>query len=232
VEPRFADGWDSANAPRRVAKVLAMELALRPTLPIDELAFAAIGELAVSYRGERAWYAQARLLPLGGLVGKGHDQGLFGAYGAAGYDHQLFAIGLGMGVLRGSNVWDDYDYDGYEDEDFVFSITQSVRLGALDGLSLNVTNAFVLDDERWNFAFVEIGLQVPVGRRTWLTANGAGGGYAGFFYGELGLRRLLFGDRSGGSLFVRPSVGVAGVDTRDGTWSPGPMVGIHLEWRQ
>ena len=229
------DRAESILAPPRIAKSLAFEFALRPYLPIDELAFAAVGQLGVSYRGERPWYVQGQLYPIGGLVGKGRERGLFGAFASGGYDHSLFSVGVGIGALRGTTeTWFDYYGDSVRapEHSFAFSVTQSVRLGALDGLHMAVTNAFVLEDDRWQFGFVDVLLQAPTGRRTWIVVDGGGGGYARFFYGEVGLRRLVRGDRGQGALFVRPSVGAAGVEADDGGLTGGPMVGIHLELRR
>lgn len=226
---------ESIIAPPRIANSLSFEFALRPYLPIDELAFAAVGQLGVTYRGERPWYVQGQLYPIGGLVGKGRERGVFGASASGGYDHPLFSVGFGVGALRGTTeTFFDY-FDGSPrapDHSFALSVTQSARLGALDGLHMAVTNAFVLKNDRWEFGFVDVLLQAPTGRRTWIVVDGGGGGYARYFYGEVGLRRLIRGDRGQGALFVRPSVGAAGVEADDGGLAGGPMVGIHLELRR
>lgn len=227
---------DSAVAPSRIGGVLMLEAGVRPFLPLDELAFAGIGDLAATYRGERPWYAEARLSPLGGFVGKGRDTGLFGASASAGYDHPLFSVGLGVGVLKRADL--EYrsaptgEWSEELDEGMAFAVSQSARLGALDGLSLSLTNAFVLNDDRWRFGMIDVKAQVPVGRRTWIVGAGGGGEQAGLFYAELALKRLVRGDRGSGSLFVQPSVGVAGIDTYDDSMVPGPMVGVRLEWRR
>ena len=109
---------------------------------------------------------------------------------------------------------------------------QQARLGALDGLNFMLTNAFVLVDQRWHFGYFDLTVQVPLNRKTWLTAAGGGAQQAGYAYGELGLRRLLRGDRGSGSLFVKPSVGAAGIDNRYDGYGFGPMIGCHFEWRR
>jgi hypothetical protein len=82
------------------------------------------------------------------------------------------------------------------------------------------------------FGFFDLNLQIPLNRQTWLTAAGGGGRQAGYLYGELGLKRLLRGDRGSGSLFVKPSVGVAGIDNHRDGFGAGPMIGCQLEWRR
>lgn len=227
---------ESAVAPRRLGALLVVEGSLRPFLPIGALAGAALAELSASYYAERAFYARVRAFPLGGRVGRGRDVGVLGAIAEAGYDHALFSVGLGAGAVRRGDGYASFSRDGIErwerDESVALAVVQAARLGALDGLSLRVTNAFLLDDARWRFGFLDASMQVPAGRRTWVGVAGGGGAQSGFFYAELSLRRLVRGDRGRGSLFVRPSVGLSGIDTRDSAgWSPGPMVGMHLEWR-
>jgi hypothetical protein len=231
---------ESRSFPPRVGGVFLLEASLRPILPIDTLSFAGLAELGLTYRGERYWFAEARLFPFGGLVGEGKDTPVVGAQGLVGYDHPYFAVGLGAGVIMRGEVSSEWSSRlqttlYYEDEGPAFSATQFARLGAADGLHLIIRSSFVLLDDGWQPAMAEVRGQIPVGNNTWLAPAGGGGAEAGFFYAEVGLRRLLYGDRKSGSLFARPSAGVAGVEKRDrdyDTMRPGPMVGFHIEWRK
>jgi hypothetical protein len=234
VQPRE----ESRLFPSRVGGVTVLELSVRPLLPIDTRAFGGIGELALSYIGERHWFVQARGFPLGGIIGEGRDTPLMGALAQGGYDHPYFAIGIGAGALTRGAWHEDYDptimnYRHRTTQSTRFAIGQYARLGPSDGLNLTAQSLFVLLDD-WKFGFFELRGQIPLTRGTWLTPGGAGGAQAGFFYGEIGLRHLLLGDRRSGSLFVRPSVGVAGVDKRDrfDSMRIGPMIGFHVEWRK
>jgi hypothetical protein len=228
---------ESKLFPSRRGGLLLLEGSARPLLPIDTRAFAGMADVALSYIGERHWFAELRGFPLGGIVGEGRDTPLMGAIAQAGYDHPYFALGLGAGaLLRGawSEEWQQQGnvYVTRASQSTHFAISQYARLGARDGLNLSVQSVFVLVDD-WKFGFVEVRSQIPLTRGTWLVPAGAGGEQAGFFYTELGLRRLMRGDGGSGSLYVRPSVGAAGVDKRDG-WNSmriGPMIGFHLEYR-
>jgi hypothetical protein len=229
---------ESRNFPSRVGGVLELEGSLRPILPIDARAFAGIAELAATYRGQRNWFVQARVFPAGGIVGKGRDAPLFSALAQVGYDHPYFAVGVGAGAMTRGSFEYDYDYQAQVSRTHVsqstrFTIAQYGRLGAVDGLHLAAQSVFVLLDE-WQFGWFELRGQIPVAAGTWLTPAYGGGEEAGFFYADLGLRRLLYGDRRSGSLFARPSVGAAGVDRRDdySGMRVGPMVGVHVEYRR
>ena len=227
---------DSTVAPSRIGDLLTVEAGARPFLPLKSQKFALLAEFAASYYGARPWYVQARILPLGLAVGSERNVVLFGGSVVAGYDQQYFSVGVGIGAARRGGLVSHND-NGVASERFEqslrFSVTQAARLGAQDGLHLSAQSSFVLLTDRWALAFFELKGQVPINRETWLAPAGGGGRQTGFFYVEMGLRRLLRGDRGHGSLFVRPSVGMAAVDARtaDSAWHPGPMVGVHLEWR-
>ena len=227
----------SLLAPQRIGGLWSVEGALRPYLPLQSLGVALLASGAVTYRGERAWYAQLQLMPLGGTLTKGQDAGLLGGSVSAGYDHQYFSLGLGVGTLRRGEWHDDYDpvqhlSRSWVEHSYGLAVTQHARLGALDGLNFMLTNAFVLDKQRWRFGYFDLSFQVPLNRQTWLTAAGGGGRQAGFLYSELGLKRLLRGDRGSGSLFVKPSVGVAAIDNLHDGFGAGPMIACQVEWRR
>jgi hypothetical protein len=229
---------ESKLFPSRMGGYFVLEGSVRPLLPIDTRAFALMGEASLGYVGGRHWFAEVRGFPLGGMFGEGRDTPLLGAIAQAGYDHPFFAIGAGGGALTRGAWHEGYDptsqrYVTRAEQNTRAAIAQFARLGPRDGLNLSALSVFVLVDD-WKFGFIEVRGQVPIVRGTWLTPAGAGGAEAGFFYAELGLRKQIYGDRGGGSLFVRPSVGAAGVDKRD-SWSSmraGPMIGIHVEWRK
>jgi hypothetical protein len=227
----------SMLAPPRPARVLRVEGGIRPYLPLRSLGVATLADASVTYHGESAWYAQAQFFPLGGTATKGADVSLFGFAASLGYDHHYFGVGLGLGTLRRGAFHADFDpiqrrTREWVEHSFGLSITQSLRVGALDGLSFSFSSAFVLDDERWRFGYFDLTAQIPLNRQTWLTVGGGGAEEAGYLYAEVGLRRLVSGDLGAGSLFVKPSAGVAGIDNRIDGVGPGPMVGCHLEWRK
>ena len=227
----------SKLTPPRRGRLLRVQGGFRPYLPMRSLGVATLADATVTYHGERAWYVQGQLQPLGGTATRGQDATVFGGAASAGYDHPYFAVGLGLGTLRRGDFHLDFDPIQHRtrewgEHSFGLSVTQALRVGALDGLSLSFANAFVLDAERWRFGYFDLRMQFPINRQTWLTLSGGGAQEADFLYAEVGLRRLIHGDLGAGTLFVEPSVGVAGVDNRIDGVGPGPMIGCHLEWRK
>ena len=129
------------------------------------------------------------------------------------YDTRAFKVGLGLGgstinehagdIQSGSSHWDRAGV----------TIAQLARLGAGDGLHLEVVNSFVLADGQFAYGGTEVSLQSPaaiVSSTVWLVARG-GGGTAGFGFGEVGLRVLTVGNGGAGSLFLTPTIGGATV---------------------
>jgi hypothetical protein len=221
----------SLIAPPRVGGVMLLEGGVVPFLPIGRLGVGALANVAFTYLGERAFYLRAEVGPGGGVIASGENGAVFAGHVLGGYDHTYFSVGIGAGLLLGNHerLYDDYDAYG---TDPVFSFKQSMRLGARDGLQLQVDTAFALADREWHFAYTEASAQIPLGTRTWLTLSGGGGDVGRFVHGALGLRRLVRGDGGPGSLFVKPNVGMVGIERVDTSgMDAGPAVGVHLEWR-
>ena len=190
-------------APERVS---GFELALdaRPFLGSGAAGFLATGHIA--YRAERPFFARLNLEPFG-YSGSGRAQfGQFHGLLSLGYDHDWFEMSLGVGVMRAR--LDDWDrrFDGVG-----VTLSNTVRLGARDGLHLSVTNSFVVVGGSPEWASVSSSMQIPLRPGKWLVFRGGGGGAAGFAYGDVGLRILTRGDRGPGSLFITPAVGGVGV---------------------
>lgn len=221
-------------APARMGRLLSFEGTLRPFLPVDGGSFAVLGDLAVTYLAEGPWFARAELHPLGAILGTGKDGVAFGALASAGYDQTYFGIGLGLGGMHTTRSAWDAEYEGVSRSNFELAVTQTVRLGARDGLNLTLRNALRLSDGEWAFGWFDGHAQLPVGNGSWLMAHGSGGDAPGYALGEVGFRRLVRGNGADGSLFVRPSAGFAAIAQRDGSdrsFQGGPMIGMHLEYR-
>jgi hypothetical protein len=217
-------------APPRVPRLLHLEGGISPYLPIGNLGLGALADASVTYAFERPLYVRAELSPMGLILSKESDAGVLTGHVLAGYDHNYFAVGLGLGLLMG-NRSSLYEW-GRSGAAPVLSVKQATRLGARDGLNVRVDTTFALAAEQWQFAAVEVNAQIPLGARTWLTLGGGGGEASRYARGSLGLRRLVYGHGGSGSLFVSPSVGVVGVTQLSGTTTEaGPSVGVHLEWR-
>ena len=124
-------------------------------------------------------------------------------------------------------------------------MVQQVRIGAVDGLGLDVLSHVTLFHSRFEFSGMSARGQIPMGDRFWLLITG-GGGAAGFGYGELGVRALLRGNGDKDSFFFTGTVGGVGVfdnlNTRCGNTQfefdcdeevlyAGPTIGAGGEWR-
>lgn len=229
----------SRLAPERIGDQLVLEGSVRPFLPIDNLAFAMQGDLAATYLPAMDAYAKVELKPLGLFLGSDNTAGYAGAYASAGYDQTYFSLGLGVGMLYSQRLLEDYD--SYYDESpartegqTLFSVLQSVRLGARDGLHFSVSTALAIQDDRWTFGWIECQGQLPVGSRSWVVVHGSGSPEPGYFYTEFGFRRMVRGNGGPGSLFLRPSAGVAGMENNKALYdslSMGPMIALHVEGR-
>ncbi|MFT3922427.1 MAG: hypothetical protein QM778_07835 [Myxococcales bacterium] len=225
-------------APERIGDQLVLEGSIRPFLPVDKISFAAQGDLAGTWLPKMDAYAKLELKPLGLLVGKDSSPSYAGAYASAGYDQTFFSLGLGLGMLYSRRV---IDINAYGDDSYPlstesrvqFSVLQQVRLGARDGLHFGVSTAVVLSGDSWKFGWIECDAQVPLGSRSWGVVRGSGAPEPAYFFTEFGFRRLVRGNGGPGSLFLRPSAGVAGIQQRNHyeSFSIGPLIGIHVEGR-
>jgi hypothetical protein len=184
------------------------------------------------------------LRPLGLLVGKDNSPSYAGAYASAGYDQTYFSLGLGVGVLYSQRT---VQHDGYSDDggyhsspptfegQTQFSVLQQVRLGARDGLHFAASSAVKLRGDTWEFGWFEGLVQFPLGARTWGVLRGSGSPEPSYFFTEVGFRRLVRGNGGPGSVFVRPTAGVAGIVSQRSSSGEdlaiGPLIGLHVEGR-
>jgi hypothetical protein len=232
----YAEAALTANStsPPRTPGLLVLEAGLRPFLPIERVGVGVLSELAITYFANIPLYVRAELRPFGGRAGSGRDSGVFGSFGEVGYDHTYLGIGVGAGALYYQK---DFDVAAGQrrDDKLALGALLHVRIGSGDGVNAQLTTAFALRDQRWDFGFFDLTGQTPLGGRTWLTGGIGGGPGAGFLYAEIGLRLLISGNGQAGSIFIRPSVGLAGIDRRLSNDSDdlgvGPMVGLHIESR-
>jgi hypothetical protein len=151
------------------------------------------------------------------------------------YDHRVFEVGFGGGWATIANGRDTDDTHG-------FSVEQLARLGAVDGLHLQVRNTFLLYDGAFEYGGTEGIAMVPVTSRYALFVRGAGG-MMGHGFGEVGLRVLGVGNGDRGSVTFDATLGGAGLFGKedcteevghtecDGIVYAGPMVGFGAEWR-
>ncbi|MBW2381941.1 MAG: hypothetical protein JRG70_20870 [Deltaproteobacteria bacterium] len=185
---------------------LSLGVSLQPFLPInDDLAFATLGDAHVTYRFKKPAYVRAIVGAFGGIVSGQGNQSVFDGWVDGGFDHQYFALGLGVGALRTER----YDQSRGLQASFLPAIAQAVRFGPLDGLNFSASTRATIKNKEVQFGAVTGSFWAPVHRRATLVFTGGGGSPAlyGFFTG--GARFLVKGNGGSGTLFVTPAVGWA-----------------------
>ncbi len=220
---------------RRVAppRIVGWSVAfmVRALLSLDLEGIVVGADAALQYRGERSYFLRAETNPLAGAVGQGPETGAFAARVLGGYDHRLFALGLGFGAAHTKL---EAFGAGADDRRVRPTIEQHVRIGALDGLNVYATNSFARGDGGFGWTQVLAGMQIPAGSRTWLIFQG-GGGLTRYQWGEVALRHMARGNGDRGSLFITAAAGGAALepplpDLVSFTYA-GPHIGAGLEWR-
>jgi hypothetical protein len=233
---------ESRLAPPRASGLWELMLRLRPFVALDGLGGGLLTQTSVAYRFESHFALAAEVHPFGFASGKGADKLTLvpaAAFLSAGYDHHVFGVGLGLGFQT------VHDTEFETESGSGTLVTQRLRLGARDGLMLDLRNDVVLFHSQFDFSgFVGSGM-IPVGSRAWLLFEG-GGGSAGYAYGEIGLRSLLRGNGQHGSLFLSVTLGGQGVfefrtktcvqgdfafPCEDTQIYAGPMLGVGVEYR-
>lgn len=250
----------SRFTPPRLPNLSRFTVTLRPFLALGTLGAGSLSEASAAYQFSGPWTAEVLIDPL--AVGFSQDASLLALIGTAivSYDTTPFQVGLGVGTTTvNSTAYGSASSDtGTFGAELGLAMTQKVRLGALDGLHLQIVNNFFLYDGAFRYGGTAGSAQVPagsIGRSSWIVARG-GAGYAGHAFGEVGLKVLARGNGDHGSLFFVPTVGLAQlrgareVDCFSGPEFPGedpvpaqdqtcyaqvsqagPMIGFQIEWR-
>ena len=250
TDKKITSGWFVTP---RLHDITEYSLSFRPFLALGTMGFGTVSDFSVTYRFQEPVFLKLLVNPIGiGLAEQGNIVSL-AANLIVGYDTKLFEIGLGLGQsaindeLGETNYKEENDSGGintdFENVKSGLSLAQSIRLGSLDGFNFSLNNTFILYNDKFNYGGSNGSLQYPVGKKTWIKVAG-GGGVAGYWFWEIALKVLAYGNGDRGSLFVTPSLGMAGLtgdleDKNDNNYTDqerieysGPMVGIALEWRK
>jgi hypothetical protein len=227
-------------APPRLGGLWHAGFMLRPFVALDDYGGGFLADASIGYRFETEIHLEAVVSPFAYGTAENKPSAVpFGAFVKASYDSDIFEIGFGIG---GETVKDTPL--GVESGSGIL-LVQQMRLGALDGLLLNIESHAVLFHSEFDFSGLVGRGQIPVGRRFWLLFAG-GGGSAGYGYGEMGVRALLRGNGDRGSFFFTGTVGGMGVfENRtevcrevdftapclEEVLYAGPMIGAGGEWR-
>ncbi len=143
------------RAPRRFAGFREIGGVVRPMLPLDTLGVAMVNEAWITVGYEQPWYVTARLAPV--AMGWSTDGNPFtvAALASAGLDTRYYGAGAGIGwsMLNTNSNVPDVDYynsatttiqGDFQDVSSAFSFVQEARLGARDGLRLEIRNTLVI----------------------------------------------------------------------------------------
>ncbi len=226
-----------------------VSLTVRPFLALGTIGGGAIMDASYTYRFDFPMSLDLVLSPVGfALADEGNAVG-FAGHAILSYDENVFQIGLGIGAARYEEETPYEVQVGQEVPDtmrFGFSAAQHVRLGTRDGMNLTATTNFVIQKDGFEFGGMSGSFQVPMSPflpDTWLIMRG-GGGLPGHAFGEIGVRALIAGNGSSGSVFLTPTLGggfmsnpvYKDCDFNEGQCRTeneygGPMAGLTVEWR-
>ncbi|TXD39442.1 hypothetical protein FRC98_03335 [Lujinxingia vulgaris] len=260
ARPTPQESTTSRLTPPRLPGLARLSFTLRPFLALGTVGAGSLSEASAAYQFEGPWTAELLIDPL--AVGFSRAANLLAVIGTAiiSYDTTPFQVGIGFGTTTiNSTAYQSGGSDtGGFGAELGFAISQKVRLGALDGIHVQLVNNFFLYDGAFRYGGTAGGAQVPagsIGKSSWIVARG-GAGFAGHAFGEVGLKVLARGNGDHGSLFFVPTVGLAqlrgtrevdcgsGPELPSGEPAPtgdqrcyvevsqgGPMIGFQIEWR-
>lgn len=217
---------------QRVGHTSWARATLRPFMNFGEIDVGSVTELAAGYYW-KALHLQVHLSPVGLSVPNGVD--LLNAQVIASYATDLAEFGVGTGYYRSEfeaeNEW-GCDSSGflttmgdaaasseggapkpqtYRCSQSGPSVVQHLRLGAVDGLNLRMTNTLVIDRGEFRFSYLDGSLDIPLGRV--LNLYGAGGGAPGVGWGEIGTRTYLRGVGAKDTLILTTGLGLSKLNT-------------------
>jgi hypothetical protein len=223
----------------RPASVWHARLSIRPFIALGDTGFGDLSDAAVGYRFAQPVHLQLVLDPLGVAFGRSGDAafGVVSGMALVSWDMRAFEVGLGPGVSTINNATTSSP-TGRNKRDVGPGIAEVLRLGAVDGVNFTARSLIVLDDaDHFAFASFHADLQAPVGSTTWLIITGAGG-ISQYLLLEAGMRVLVQGNGTQGSLFLTPTIGFAGLQadrtqlqTTRRVEAYGLAIGLGAEWR-
>ncbi len=226
--------------PRHLTNIGEAEVVFRPIIKVGgDQGFGALCDVTVAWWGKH-YFVDLRMQPLGfGWVddGKIVTNSLLAE---AGYNSRAFAVGMGVGMASVNGDMDamlEYSFasvsgadEGGETEapppweqrtQHGFALSQTVRLGAKDGLHLSINNLLVYHEDNFDYygeepqsGFIYAGttgkLTIPIALRTSWFMEG-GGGLMGYGFGATGVSTWLRGNGDAGSIGLSVSAGFAGL---------------------
>lgn len=213
--------------PPRGARDWAVGATLRAFTPAQDLGLSLSVGAHVWRRLGRVGFAEAHLRPTGFSVAKGDDFGFGGGYVLFGIDMPLFAAGAGVGVEQ--ILHEDFGFvDGYRP---AVTFPVRARFGSEDGVMFELTTLLGVVYSETQFLGVDVEMQAPILRGSWLFVEG-GGGRLPYWNTHVGVRHRLGGNGEAGTTFLRAAAGVAGTTEKTpARFRLGPSLSVGFESR-
>lgn len=224
----------SNMSPPRASGLWSFEATLRPFLSLNSIAVGSVSDVELVYRASFPLALRLDITPAAFALGS-NSMFNFGMMALVSFDSHLFEVGIGGGAASNRN-------SGLNGTGA--AIAQYVRLGARDGLHLEVRNTFVTGPDKFQHGSTVVTGVIPVSEASAFVLRGGGGGI-GYAFGEVGLRVRVRGNGDAGSVFLTPSLGYADVFQavcvatgyrdipciNETVHQSGPMVGFGVEYR-
>jgi hypothetical protein len=259
----------SLMAPPRRANLWEMSLETSAFIAIGSLGAGVLGSASVAYRFDLPFVVRAEVAPFG-IAGPSTNNGISSASGPtplppggssggttsqpqsgtvstgaahllAGIDTEFIEVALGFGA---ASVNQNTGGGTGTPDTSALSIAESARIGARDGLALNMESSIIGANHQFNLGYFVSSIQIPLSRTTMLVIRG-GGGPVGFAYGDVGVRALVRGNGGPGTVALTGFAGGASIMVdlcSTNTQSPftescnnsslgGPSLGGAVEWK-
>lgn len=217
---------------------------LRPMLNTqNELDVASLTDLAWGYY--RDWYhIQVRIQPFAVSVPHGTD--FWNIHAIASYSSDFAEFGVGVGYFRqstGATSNFDCQYSSGVPSATVdeggkvvtnltsctrqgASIVQHLRLGAVDGFNVRLTNTTLINNG-FHFGYFDGSIDIPVSRQ--LNIYTQAGGASGFGFGEFGVRTYFRGIGGKETLILTTGVGGTGLTTSEMFNTDSSAIGAYTQ---
>jgi hypothetical protein len=245
----------SVVAPPRQGNLWELSFLTSAFVTFGALGVGALGSASVVYRFELPFVLRAEFDPFGvagpstntSFTSGMQTQTGHGAITTAaahllfGIDTQFLEVGIGIG---GASVNQNIGSVSGTPATGAVSIAESARVGARDGLALNLESSAIAAGGQFNLGYFLSSLQIPITRTVMLVVRG-GAGPVGFAYGDLGVRVLAHGHGGKGTVALTGFAGGAAimVDLCSSNSLPpftsacnssslgGPSLGGGVEWK-
>ena len=197
----------SLLAPPLPRQTTTVNVTVRPFLHLVGPGWGALATARATHYFQRSWAAGVELFPVALVVGRESTGIITHARLYGGYATDFLEIGLGLGGRL--QRWGPSG----------LSMAGSLRLGALDGLNLQLSYAYSLvqnqwrPERRWAVAGASGAIGVPVHRRVRIEVEGSVG-FDFWAHGTVGLRHRVWGEGGRGTLDVRAGAGLVFIEDR------------------